>query len=232
VDIIWIGERSGSKGEWCSFDGVLYARYPKAKGRTEREYFAGYKKGRRVRLHVAVWEYYNGPMPSGRHIHHKDGNGANNTIENLECVTPKEHLGGGRHANQGAAGRRNIIKAIAAAPVWHRSEAGKAWHSKHGKEVAANRAWVDTVCIECGSVYKSLGRKTDKYCSVSCKERNLWGRSEYRVEVVCPDCKQTRTIRKARLYGKKGERPLWCAKCAHKHAVYTKPAGRPKRKSV
>ena len=43
------------------------------------------------RLHREIWKEYNGEIPEGCHIHHKDGNPLNNNIENLECLTASEH---------------------------------------------------------------------------------------------------------------------------------------------
>ena len=45
----------------------------------------GYFQHKGKRLHRAVWEYFHGPIPKGYHIHHMDGNRANNNIENLAC---------------------------------------------------------------------------------------------------------------------------------------------------
>ena len=56
------------------FNGKNYWLYPNSK------YYERYKK----RLHRAVWEYHNGPIPKGYHVHHKDNDRANNQIENLE----------------------------------------------------------------------------------------------------------------------------------------------------
>lgn len=42
-------------------------------------------------LHRYVWELYNGPIPKGCIIHHKNGNTACNCICNLQVVTSKEH---------------------------------------------------------------------------------------------------------------------------------------------
>lgn len=39
-----------------------------------------------------VWEKAHGTIPSGHVIHHKDGDTLNDRIENLECLTRKEHL--------------------------------------------------------------------------------------------------------------------------------------------
>ena len=43
-----------------------------------------------------IWEQANGPIPreaSGRqyHIHHRDGDRSNNSLENLQCVTASQH---------------------------------------------------------------------------------------------------------------------------------------------
>lgn len=38
-----------------------------------------------------IYEKYNREIPPGYHIHHKDGNHANNDINNLQCVTAQEH---------------------------------------------------------------------------------------------------------------------------------------------
>lgn len=45
--------------------------------------------------HRAIWEDHYGKIPENKVIHHIDGNKTNNRIENLECLTIKEH--GQRH---------------------------------------------------------------------------------------------------------------------------------------
>lgn len=46
----------------------------------------------RLRLeHNIIWERYNGPIPAGMYIHHKDFDKTNNDISNLQCVTALEH---------------------------------------------------------------------------------------------------------------------------------------------
>ena len=42
------------------------------------------RKGKR--LHRTVWEFHNGTIPKGYHVHHKDGNRSNNAIENLTLM--------------------------------------------------------------------------------------------------------------------------------------------------
>ena len=53
-----------------------------AKGQTQRS------------LHRYVWEFHNGPIPPGHHVHHIDGDRTNNQIENLEILRKNIHLSG------------------------------------------------------------------------------------------------------------------------------------------
>jgi hypothetical protein len=42
-------------------------------------------------LHRDVWEFHNGPIPPGYHVHHKDEDKSHNGIANLECKPGSEH---------------------------------------------------------------------------------------------------------------------------------------------
>lgn len=44
------------------------------------------------RSYRQIYEQHHGPIPKGYHIHHVDGNHTNNNIENLRCITAKEHF--------------------------------------------------------------------------------------------------------------------------------------------
>lgn len=45
----------------------------------------------RILMHRYIWRFYNGKIPKGYDIHHKDFDKANNDIENLECILKSEH---------------------------------------------------------------------------------------------------------------------------------------------
>lgn len=47
--------------------------------------------GNRSWLHQDVWRFHGGEIPDGWHIHHKDKDKSNNSIENLECLSPSDH---------------------------------------------------------------------------------------------------------------------------------------------
>lgn len=47
--------------------------------------------GKLVRQHRRVWREQRGPIPSGFDVHHRNGNPADNSIENLELQPHAEH---------------------------------------------------------------------------------------------------------------------------------------------
>ena len=42
-------------------------------------------------VHRLTWEAFNGPIPEGLQINHKDENKSNNSLVNLELVTPSQN---------------------------------------------------------------------------------------------------------------------------------------------
>ena len=50
-----------------------------------RGYF--YNTTLRKYLHQYIWEKTNGPIPRGMAVHHRDGDKANNVLENYELLT-------------------------------------------------------------------------------------------------------------------------------------------------
>lgn len=75
--------------EWL---GIRYRRYPDSKRSVDRLYFKATRANGSY-LHRDVWEWYHGKIPHGHEIHHSDGNTLNNRIENLECLSTREHRG-------------------------------------------------------------------------------------------------------------------------------------------
>lgn len=140
-----------------------------------RYYLCGYyyqRKGKR--LHRAVWEYFNGEIPEGYHVHHIDENRANNDIENLSLMPGIEHIN--NHAKtekRRENGRKAIRVAIEIAPEWHHSDEGKAWHSEHAKETWAKHGEHEEICTGCGKTFMSrdLGHKGNHFCHPNCKAR-------------------------------------------------------------
>lgn len=44
-----------------------------------------------VYIHRLVYEAFNGPLPEGLQINHKDGDKGNNALSNLEAITPSDN---------------------------------------------------------------------------------------------------------------------------------------------
>ena len=154
-------------GDLACFDGLSFRRDKRT----------GYFLNSTIhkRLHVYVWEHYNGEVPKGYHIHHKDHDKNNNEIENLVLLSAHEHQklhGNSWSEERKEWARQNLIdNARPKASEWHGSEEGKKWHSEHAKKVFGNLPFKTFVCTYCGQEFQS--RKTTKegqnrFCSGKC----------------------------------------------------------------
>lgn len=171
------------------FDGYKFRRDAKT------GYYLSTKNtdvGHRERLHCYVWRFHNGEIPTGYHVHHVNEDKQNNDIENLACVRGEIHNhyhSEKRVANEYGAMCDNLRNnAAPEAAKWHGSEAGRAWHSKHAKETAANLKEKRFICAFCGKEFYKKPMGGVKFCSPNCKTkaRNRSGiDNETRRCVVC-----------------------------------------------
>lgn len=147
------------------FDGGLYRIWP-----SETYLSRGGKK-----LHRDVWTAAFGKIPSGCHIHHRDGNVLNNAIENLECLDSTEHLQKTmRERHDQGRGSKISDETRRKAAEWHRSEEGRLWHKRHAERSKSWTKWkrVEKNCLVCQKLFNALERKsgyTQIYCSNNCK---------------------------------------------------------------
>lgn len=129
--------------------------------------------GVRKRLHVYVWEFYNGPVPKGYHVHHKDKNKQNNHISNLEIKEKSEHSryhARTRTKEQRDKNRQNMIeKVLPKAIEWHKSGNGREWHKLHYEQMK-NRLHIERkfTCLFCGKEFNNTNTES-KFCSNNCK---------------------------------------------------------------
>ena len=108
-------------------------------------------------LHRQVWEAHHGPIPEGWHIHHRDGNRANNAISNLEAKSPgghiRDHLKGKIGARGEACSTSKLTEAqakeIKARYIYHRpgvvGELAREFHISSATvwAVANGKRWLD-----------------------------------------------------------------------------------------
>jgi hypothetical protein len=146
---------------------------------------------KRKRMHRYVWEYYNGAIPKGYEIHHKDGNKANNDISNLELLTAEahqryhaEHLTDEQRQKLAESLNRN---ARPAAIAWHKSAQGSEWHKKHYENTKeALHLKTQIICENCGAEF--IGALNSKFCCNACKSAYRRKIGADNIESECPIC--------------------------------------------
>lgn len=155
----------------------------------------GRKKRYPMRLHVYVWQKYNGPVPEGYHVHHIDENKDNNDISNLELLKAHDHLS--HHSkDKGDWARENLNKnARPKAVEWHKSEKAKDFHKAHYEEVS-KEIWlapVTKICEICGKEYTTTHAAAEKsrFCSNNCKATFRRRSGADKIEFTCPQCGKT-----------------------------------------
>ena len=156
------------------------------------DYFRHSVKGTTILMHRYVWEYYNCPIPKGYHVHHKDGNKANNDISNLELLKGTEHwtLHGKLLTDEEREWRRqNVVKnAVPKAKEWHKSEEGKEWHKEQVNIRKDNRTYRTLTCQHCGSEFTIFSNRDSKFCSNRCKTAYSRARNKDKEERKCIVC--------------------------------------------
>lgn len=155
-------------------------------------------KVKRFYLHRVVWEAGNGVQPKKSHIHHKDGNRANNSLDNLECVTPSEHVRLHLTPERLERMRANLRdNARPKASEWHRSAEGRKFHRKIGAMSYRNAKIKEYQCIWCGKPRQTRCQWKErpvKFCGLNCKMafrkwrlRGMVGITYYEACSVCEE---------------------------------------------
>lgn len=170
------------------YKGITFRRYSESDNPADRKYYrphSGHIEDGVEALHREIWRDHNGEIPEGHHIHHKDGDPSNNDIENLECVSPKEHAR--RHPEIGGVqSEEHFKKMLKAAKGWHKSDEGSEWHRQHAKEIWEDREPKTKECEQCGTEFEYFNNA--RFCSNACKAK--WRREsgkddEVRECIIC-----------------------------------------------
>lgn len=146
------------------FNGKVYYKY-----QNEKYFTKGTSK-----LHRDVWEYHNGKIKKGYHIHHKDFNKENNNINNLELLSAKDHsaIHENNRDDKFIQKRKEHLENIRPlTKIWHKSDEGKEWHKKHAKDFNfGHKEYGKRICDICNKEYIAKS-KNQKYCSGNCKSK-------------------------------------------------------------
>lgn len=165
---------------------------------TKQGYHLGRVDKKPIRMHIYVWEYYNGCVPKGYDIHHIDKNKSNNNISNLELISRHAHHS--KHFKEIISNNPGLYSAslkIAReeATKWHKSDIGRTWHKKHYK-VSLNYSqttFTEKTCEVCGKTYKvnlSCFNRS-RFCSNKCKSSYRRHSGVDNIEATCPICGKT-----------------------------------------
>ncbi len=127
------------KIEW---NNEIYSRDTQNTSHRKNYFYA--QNGKKT-LHREIWKEKNGDIPKGKHIHHKDGNPLNNSIDNLECLTHKEHM----LAHSILAKNDPSKDIFKTRKEWQKSPDGLAHHRKIGKENWLKRKKFLRICNRC-----------------------------------------------------------------------------------
>lgn len=148
----------------------------------------------RKRIHIYVWEFYNGKVPDGCEIHHKDLNKSNNDISNLQCLTVSEHkkIHADLLTEEQREWRKNNLNKNARpkACEWHKSEKGREWHKEHMEELRERGVFTKTIiCTNCGKEYRAEKKNgKNHFCSGACASQYRRKTGVDSIEKVCPIC--------------------------------------------
>ena len=176
------------------YDGFVWRKYPNSKRRSDRVYYKKLfiKNGKKtpVWLHRYIWEKANGEIPKGFVIHHRDGNPENNALDNLVCITQKEHSKAHPWTVDRIESQKiHLEKIRSLTKAWHSSPEGIAKHSEIGGQAHRNFEPHEKECKNCGKSFfpHALGNR-DEFCSNSYK--SAWRRKQGldNIECTCAWC--------------------------------------------
>lgn len=156
----------------------------------------------RIFAHRWVWKNHYGEIPKGYHIHHKDGNKSNNSIDNLGMLSASQHtsMHGQEVINDPVKLKRlkeNCDEIRPLTKEWHASKEGHLWHRYHAEKMQLGK-WEprEYECQCCGKKYMSTKRSRARFCTNACKSQ--WRRDQGldNTERECTLCKNKFQINK------------------------------------
>lgn len=140
-------------------------------------------------LHRQVWIDNKGEIPKGFQIHHKDHNPANNSIENLECISLRDHLK--EHAKErekwafSNENKKNLDNGRKHGIAWMKSDKG-AEHARRLGIIQREKSKVMRNCYICKQEFEAIDLiKKAMYCSIKCKSIAAKNKKKTVICVIC-----------------------------------------------
>ena len=133
-------------------------------------------------IHRFIWQYFNGEIPEGYDVHHRDLNHNNNSLSNLQLLTKDEH----KKIHMAIKKLPSKKMRATCANCGQKYEIVNAVNNKFCSEECAKLFEPETrICVHCGKEFIP-SNKNNIYCSENCnknasRERNL-------VETTCLLC--------------------------------------------
>lgn len=128
-------------------------------------------------LHSAVWMNFNGEIPIGCVIHHRDLNPANNDIANLQLMTDVEHKK--LHAALRRAAKTPTTSSTVEKDPIISQRVKLQWEKRKAEENLFEK-----VCLNCGKTFKTPFKDT-LFCCHKCAKQ--FRRSKAKEEKLAPD---------------------------------------------
>lgn len=104
--------------------------------------------------------------------YHLAGRYFQRVVKKPELIARTEHLRQHMTEERKEISRKNLWKARAGAIRWHKSKAGRAWHSKHSRDILPSLLKTrHYVCGTCGKSFerKEFSQRPVGYCTDRCR---------------------------------------------------------------
>lgn len=141
-----------------------------------------------ITLHRFLWQFYNGKIPEGYDIHHKDFDKENNVISNLELVTKDDHkkIHLSHKTKKVPEKKQKFICKVCGKEYESVNRINNTYCSAKCKKTAKRvRATKIKICKVCGKEFST--RDDAEICSKKCLGKFL-NRQEIK---ICPVCGKT-----------------------------------------
>lgn len=121
---------------------------------------------RTLGIQQTIWAYVNGEIPKGYEIHHIDGNSANNTIENLQCMTKSEHTA--LHVTTGNIREYRCVQCGKKFTSNNRAKNSRFCSRTCATTWRRANVQVEKACENCGKVFSTPKDRPSRFCSPHC----------------------------------------------------------------